>query len=97
MGLPNIVNITPPPSASSAERELLKSVLNLAIADLTGATISDVKQAEAVRIRAEVRDWFASSINEPSSFMWLCNLLQLNPDAVQRQLQNRRVSPAVGS
>ncbi len=92
MGLPNFVNITPLPSASSPERELLKSVLNLAIADLTGVKISDVKQAEAIRIRAEVRDWFASMTDERGSFMWLCDLLQLDPDTVRRQLTKSRVS-----
>ncbi len=88
MVLPNVVNITPPPSASSAERELLKSGLNLAIADLTGA-ISGVEEAKAIRIRTEVGDWFASGTNEPGSFVWLCDLLQLGPDTVRRQLFNQ--------
>lgn len=44
--------------------------------------------ARAVRQGAE--DWIADDENEPRRFVWVCDLLDLDPDAVRRSVNERR-------
>jgi hypothetical protein len=46
--------------------------------------------AEAFRagVQDAARDWIADELNEPRSFVWVCEQLDLDPDAVRRSVGN---------
>jgi len=64
-----------------AERELWTSVVLQAINDLT-ATKGPNPQA----MQEAAQRWFESTSEEPRAFLWVCNLLNLAPDAALKRI-----------
>jgi len=67
---------------------LAKSAENEACEDLWQAVLEQaVKDARGTRryhsIVKEAREWFRSENEEPGSFLWVCRILRLDPEAVR--------------
>ena len=67
---------------------LAKSAENEACQDLWQAVLEQaVKDARGTRryhrIVKEAREWFRSEDENPGSFLWVCRILRLDPEAVR--------------
>lgn len=67
-------------SSDAGERRLWCAVLALAIEDLSSGNYRAVL----------ARSWIASREAEPGSFLWICEELGLDPEAIRRRV----ISPA---
>jgi hypothetical protein len=67
-----------------SERRLWVAVLEQAIIDLSGP--NGVRGGERRRLRTFSRLWFTSDNDQPGSFLWVCESLQLDPSWVRNQL-----------
>ena len=67
------------------ETILWSRVLLQAIWDLSGIKLK-VPKKEAPTLRRITRAWFSSFNDSPGSFIWICNVLSLNPDAVRQRV-----------
>jgi hypothetical protein len=64
-----------------AERELWTSVVLQAINDLTETT-----GPTPVAFQKAAQLWFESTSQQPCAFLWVCNLLNLAPDAALKRI-----------
>ncbi len=64
-----------------AERELWTSVVLQAIGDLAGTT-----GPNPLILQKAAQRWFESTSQEPCAFLWVCNLLNLAPDAALKRI-----------
>ena len=68
------------------ERKLWLAVLNRARMDYAGqAYLGRDREAE------RAADWFGSEGIEPGSFVWLCTVLGIQPDAVRASLPQEKI------
>lgn len=72
----------------SPEMVLWSRVLLQAIWDLAGIKLK-VQKSEAPRLQRRTRAWFLATKDSPGSFIWICNTLQLDPDAVRDRVLAR--------
>jgi hypothetical protein len=70
------------------EMVLWTRVLLQAIWDLAGVKLK-VQKSEAPRLQRKTRVWFLASKQSPGSFIWICNILSLDPDAVRERVLAR--------
>jgi hypothetical protein len=70
------------------EMVLWSRVLLQAIWDLAGIKLK-VQKSEAPRLQRKTRAWFLASKQTPGSFIWICNILSLDPDAVRERVLAR--------
>jgi hypothetical protein len=64
-----------------AERELWTSVVLQAIDDLGGTT-----GPNPLILQKAAQRWFESTSQQPCAFLWVCNLLNLAPDAALKRI-----------
>ena len=64
-----------------AERELWTSVVLQAINDLT-----ETKGPNPQAMQEAAQRWFESPSEEPRAFLWVCNLINLAPDAALKRI-----------
>jgi hypothetical protein len=67
------------------ETILWSRVLLQAIWDLSGIKLK-VPKKEAPTLQRITRAWFSSFNDSPGSFIWICNVLSLDPDAVRQRV-----------
>ena len=72
--------------------QLIESVEIDACKDLWLAVLEQaIKDARGTRIYysvvEEARDWFKSENEDPGSFLWICRLLGLDPEAVKNTVE----------
>ena len=72
----------------SPEMVLWSRVLLQAIWDLAGIKLK-VQKSEAPRLQRRTRAWFLAKKDSPGSFIWICNILGLDPDAVRDRVLAR--------
>jgi hypothetical protein len=80
-----------------APRELWAAVLKQAIEDARhGPSQSECMhlafyEMEQFRrdVRAAAEDWIADDVNEPRRFLWVCDVLGLDPEYVRCQIKER--------
>ena len=72
----------------SPEMVLWSRVLLQAIWDLAGIKLK-VQKSEAPRLQRRTRAWFLAKKDSPGSFIWICNILALDPDAVRDRVLKR--------
>jgi hypothetical protein len=70
------------------EMVLWSRVLLQAIWDLAGIKLK-VQKSEAPRLQRRTRAWFLSTKDSVGSFIWICNILSLDPDAVRERVLAR--------
>jgi hypothetical protein len=70
------------------EMILWSRVLLQAIWDLAGIKLK-VQKSEAPRLQRRTRAWFLSTKDSVGSFIWICNILSLDPDAVRERVLAR--------
>jgi hypothetical protein len=70
------------------EMVLWSRVLLQAIWDLAGIKLK-VQKSEAPRLQRKTRAWFLAKKQSPGSFIWICNILSLDPDAVRERVLAR--------
>lgn len=77
------------------EYELIGAILQQALEDLRCENITGVRRrrSETVadcsrRLKRRARRWFQSERKTAGSFLWCCDLLGLNADAVRRSIHN---------
>lgn len=73
---------------------VLENAINDAVKGPHAAELKGMLPEEALRferdVRAAANDWIADEMNEPRRFVWVCEVLNLDPAAVRRQVQERR-------
>lgn len=57
--------------------------------ELKGLTVDERMKVYA-DLRAAAESWIADDANEPRRFVWVCEQLGIEPDAVRREIVNRR-------
>ena len=67
------------------ETILWSRVLLQAIWDLSGIKLKLPKR-EAPTLQRMTRAWFSSFNDSPGSFIWICHVLSLDPDAVRQRV-----------
>ena len=67
------------------ETILWSRVLLQAIWDLSGIKLKLPKK-DAPTLQRITRAWFSSSNDSPGSFIWICHVLSLEPDAVRQRV-----------
>jgi hypothetical protein len=67
------------------ETILWSRVLLQAIWDLSGIKLKLPKK-EASTLQRRTRAWFSSFNDSPGSFIWICHVLSLDPDAVRQRV-----------
>lgn len=67
------------------ETILWSRVLLQAIWDLSGIKLKLPKR-EAPTLQRITRAWFSSFNDSPGSFIWICDVLSLDPDAVRQRV-----------
>jgi hypothetical protein len=75
-------------SEMNPEMVLWSRVLLQAIWDLAGIKLK-VQKSEAPRLQRRTRAWFLSTKDSVGSFIWICNILALDPDAVRERVLAR--------
>lgn len=78
----------------SPEVELAAAVLSRAIMDLsfTGWWQKNAAKPAVSAVRASARDWFQSQDERPFSFIHLCSVLRLDPDAARERILSGEVA-----
>jgi hypothetical protein len=71
---------------SQAIRDILCGPDSAELKGLDGADAIDL----TFRVRCAAEDWIADGANEPRRFVWVCEQLGLDPDAVRRSIEERR-------
>jgi hypothetical protein len=69
----------------TSENILWSRVLLQAIWDLAGIR-ANVPKREIPRLQRRTRAWFLSREGSPGSFIWICDILALEPDAVRSRV-----------
>jgi hypothetical protein len=78
------VNLESPPCQESPELQLWRQVLLHAIKDCRGPS-AGVKPHDKGSVQRRARAWVFSKSDDPGSFKWCCEVLALDPRAVDRQ------------
>jgi hypothetical protein len=64
---------------------LWSRVLLQAIWDVAGIKLK-LPKSEVPRLQRTTRAWFSSVSDSPGSFIWICHILSLDPNAVRRRV-----------
>jgi hypothetical protein len=64
---------------------LWSRVLLQAIWDVAGIKLK-LPKSEVPRLQRTTRAWFLSVTDSPGSFIWVCHILSLDPNAVRRRV-----------
>lgn len=78
---------------------LWAEVLRIGFCDAAGditnwpTNVGKIKGRIADDLREGARSWIASDDLQPTSFLWICGLLELEPSAVREALARRMGSP----
>lgn len=71
-------------------RALWGSVLYQAVMDWIGVSDLESKTEKTVAMKS-AGAWFYSDLFEPSSFLWVCSWLQIDPVVIRAQLNSRHL------
>jgi hypothetical protein len=82
-------------------RAIWQAVLEQAIRDIVeGPHASELRHLSLAEVRAAQHEfataaqhWVDDQVNEPRRFVWVCEQLGLEPDAVRREILNRKGKP----
>jgi hypothetical protein len=69
----------------TSENILWSRVLLQAIWDLAGVR-ANLPKREIPRLQRRTRAWFLTHDDSPGSFIWICHILALEPDAVRSRV-----------
>jgi hypothetical protein len=64
---------------------LWSRVLLQAIWDVAGIKLK-LPKSEVPRLQRTTRAWFSSTSDSLGSFIWICNILSLDPDSVRKRV-----------
>lgn len=71
------------------ERQLLAAVLTRAIRDLFVVDL-DMSRTNPVIVKRRAWRWFISVSHAPFSFRWVCQYLDLNPQAILLEIRSQK-------
>lgn len=73
------------------EQAITDAVDGMSAFELEGLTLDQAQQLDA-DIRRAALEWIEDTSNEPRRFVWVCEQLDLEPDAVRAAVEKRRLA-----
>jgi hypothetical protein len=73
---------------------LWSRVLLQAIWDVAGIKLK-LPKSEVPRLQRTTRAWFSSISDSPGSFIWVCHILSLDPNAVRKRVLTKPAAELV--
>ena len=80
-----VINLDVAPCQESPELALWRGVLRLAITDYRGQLFA-LSRHEKPHAQRRAQEWIFSTCTDPGSFLWVCELLDVNPQVVVSRL-----------
>jgi hypothetical protein len=83
----SLLSLVDPPALWLSEHDLISAILMSALDDLRGvgpATAESGRPGSRRNLKRRARRWLFSQRKTAGSFLWCCDLLSLDPEAVRR-------------
>jgi hypothetical protein len=78
-------------------KAIWRAVLEQAVADATvGPAELGITAEQAMEVRLAAWDWIDDTTNEPRRFVWVCEVLDLDPAAVRAAVRQKFLSLTSG-